>query len=53
MLTNDGWYEVKRAGSHIHFRHAVKSGLVIVPFHAGKELSKGVERSILKQAGLG
>ena len=51
MLQADGWFEVKRSGSHTHFRHAVKPGLVIVPFHAGKDLGK-LTFAILKQAGL-
>ncbi len=51
LLTADGWFETKRSGSHIHFRHAVKPGLVLVPFHAGKDLGK-LTYTILKQAGL-
>jgi predicted RNA binding protein YcfA (HicA-like mRNA interferase family) len=43
---------VKRNASHIHFRHKIKSGLVIVPFHSGKDLAKGTEQAILKEAGL-
>jgi predicted RNA binding protein YcfA (HicA-like mRNA interferase family) len=50
-LKTDGWYEVRQTGSHIHFRHAVKSGLVIVPFHSGKDLGK-LAHAIFKQAGL-
>ncbi len=51
MLVDDGWFETKRAGSHIHFRHATKMGLVLVPFHSGKDLGK-LAYTILKQAGL-
>ncbi len=50
ILKADGWFEVKRSGSHIHFRHAVKTGLVIVPFH-GKDLNN-LAYAIFKQAGL-
>ncbi|CAG4886104.1 hypothetical protein R69919_00139 [Paraburkholderia gardini] len=31
MLEKDGWYEVRVTGSHHHFKHAGKKGLVTVP----------------------
>jgi predicted RNA binding protein YcfA (HicA-like mRNA interferase family) len=51
ILIADGWFEVKRMGSHIHFRHSAKRGLVLVPYHSGKDLGK-LAYSIFKQAGL-
>jgi predicted RNA binding protein YcfA (HicA-like mRNA interferase family) len=51
ILLADGWFEVKRSGSHIHYRHAIKRGLVIVPYDSGKDLGK-LAHSIFKQAGL-
>ena len=51
ILMADGWSEVKRTGSHIHFRHEMKAGLVIVPFHTGKDLGR-LAFAIFKQAGL-
>ncbi|MES2219087.1 MAG: type II toxin-antitoxin system HicA family toxin [Pseudomonadota bacterium] len=50
-LTDDGWYEVRVTGSHHHFKHIVKSGIVTVP-HPKKQISKGLLNSILKQAKL-
>lgn len=47
LILADGWQLVRIAGSHHHFRHAVKPGLVTVP-HPKKDLPPG----ILKQAGL-
>lgn len=47
----DGWYLVKVVGSHNHFKHPTKKGEVTVP-HPKKDLPRGTERSILKQAGL-
>lgn len=47
----DGWYLVKVVGSHNHFKHPTKKGKVTVP-HPKKDLPRGTERSILKQAGL-
>lgn len=51
MLTADGWFEVRVTGSHHHFKHKVKTGVVTVP-HPKKELGKGLCNSILKQAKL-
>jgi predicted RNA binding protein YcfA (HicA-like mRNA interferase family) len=52
ILEDDGWYSTGQSGSHRHFRHAKKPGLIVVPMHAGKDLGKGLVHSILKQAGL-
>ena len=51
MLEADGWSEVRVTGSHHHFKHQTKAGLVTVP-HPKKDLPKGTVNSILKQAGL-
>ncbi len=50
-LRNEGWYEVRVTGSHHHFKHAIKTGIVTVP-HPKKQLGKGLLNSILKQAKL-
>ena len=51
MLKDDGW-EIKRVqGSHHHFKHPDKRGLVTVP-HPKKDIPIGTVNSILKQAGL-
>jgi len=47
----EGWRLVRISGSHHHFRHAVKPGLVTIP-HPKKDLPPGTLNSILKQAGL-
>jgi len=52
ILEADGWYSTGQSGSHRHYRHAVKLGLLIVPMHMGKEIGKGLLHSILKKAGL-
>lgn len=51
MIEADGWYEVRVKGSHHHFKHPAKEGLVTVP-HPKKDLPTGTVKSILKQAGL-
>jgi len=50
-IKKDKWFLVKIEGSHHHYKHPSKPGKVTIPFHA-KELSKIVEKSIRKQAGL-
>ncbi|EQA13918.1 type II toxin-antitoxin system HicA family toxin [Glaesserella parasuis] len=51
MIEADGWYLVATSGSHHQFKHPTKQGRVTVP-HLKKDLKKGTELSILKQAGL-
>jgi len=50
-LKDDGWYEVRVTGSHHHFKHTEKTGIVTVP-HPKKQIGKGLLNSILKQAKL-
>lgn len=50
MLKEDGWEEIRCKGSHHHFKHPTKAGLVTVP-HPNKDLPAGTVNSILKQAG--
>jgi len=52
LIENDGWKLVRQSGSHMQFKHDLKPGLVTVPFHGSKDLSKLEVHSILKQAGL-
>jgi predicted RNA binding protein YcfA (HicA-like mRNA interferase family) len=50
-IEKDGWFLVRTKGSHHHFKHPVKKGIVTVP-HPKKDIPKGTYNSILKQAGL-
>jgi len=53
LLEKDGWYFVTQRGSHKQYKHPSKPGRVTVPDHGqNKDLAKGTENSILKQAGL-
>jgi predicted RNA binding protein YcfA (HicA-like mRNA interferase family) len=47
----DGWYLVRITGSHHHFKHESKPGIVTIP-HPRKDLASGTLSSIWKQAGL-
>ena len=51
IILNDGWVFKVQDGSHKQYVHPVKQGKVTIPFHS-KDLPKGTEISILKQAGL-
>ena len=51
IILKDGWILKSQVGSHRQFIHPTKQGKVTIPFHS-KELTKMVENSILKQAGL-
>lgn len=51
MLEEDGWRQARVVGSHHHFKHPTKPGLVTVP-HPKKDLPIGTVNSIRKQAGL-
>ncbi|WP_312457872.1 type II toxin-antitoxin system HicA family toxin [Pseudescherichia sp.] len=47
----DGWILVRVNGSHHHFTHPTKPGLVTLP-HPKKDLPVGTVKSIRKQAGI-
>jgi predicted RNA binding protein YcfA (HicA-like mRNA interferase family) len=47
-----GWREVRSKGSHRHFRHPERPGLVTVPAHGSRDLSVEVLRSIERQSEL-
>jgi len=52
LLEKDGWTLVRQTGSHRVYRHPIKKGTVILPAHGSKELKKGTEMSIRKQASI-
>ena len=51
-LRKDGWFEVRRRGSHRVMRHPTKRGIVVVAGNANAELKAGTLSQMLKQAGL-
>lgn len=50
-LKRNGFIEVSQNGSHIKMRNSETGKTVIIPYHC-KDLKKGMEQAILKQAGL-
>ena len=52
LVEDDGWQLVRTRGSHRQYKHPTKAGLVTIPGRLSKDLPIGLQRSILKQAGL-
>ncbi len=50
LLRADGWFLVRNKGSHRHFKHADRPGLVTVP-HPARDVPVGTLRSIERQSG--
>ena len=52
LLERDGWTLKRTTGSHRHFTHPTKPGLVTVAGKPSATLKPKTESSILEQAGL-
>ena len=52
FIQEDGWYLDRIRGSHRHFKHPIKPGIVTVPKQLNADLAPGTLNSALKQAGL-
>ncbi|MCX6334578.1 MAG: type II toxin-antitoxin system HicA family toxin [Bacteroidia bacterium] len=52
LLKKDGWVVISIRGSHLKLKHPNKKGLIIFPDHGSKEIGKGLEKKIFKDAGL-
>jgi mRNA interferase HicA len=52
ILTKDGCYPVSQIGSHVKLKHNKKPGIIIFPNLGSQEIEKGLEKKILKDAGL-
>ena len=52
LIISDGWFMVRQKGSHKHYRHPVKTGVVTIPYSGNDDIPFGTANSILKQAGL-
>ncbi len=51
-ITYEGWILVRRKGSHRHFKHLTKKGIVTVSGKPGSDVRIGTLKKVLKQAGL-
>jgi mRNA interferase HicA len=53
LLQANGWYSKSQKGSHVKFIHDERPGLMlVVPNHGAKEVARGLELRIKKDAGL-
>jgi predicted RNA binding protein YcfA (HicA-like mRNA interferase family) len=52
MIEEDGWKQFRQRGSHQHFAHPVKPGIVTLAGQPGKDVPAGTLNSIKKQAGI-
>jgi predicted RNA binding protein YcfA (HicA-like mRNA interferase family) len=52
LVEAGGWYLARIRGSHRHFKHPTKPGIVTIAGHANVDIPKGTLNSIFKQAGL-
>lgn len=50
-LERNGFIVISQNGSHVKMKNDKTGRMVIVPYHS-KDLKKGMEQAILKQAGL-
>lgn len=50
-LESNGFIVISQNGSHVKMKNDKTGRMVIVPYHS-KDLKKGMEQAILKQAGL-
>jgi mRNA interferase HicA len=52
ILKKNGWFAISQKGSHVKMMHAERHNVLIVPNHGSAEVGKGLERKILKDAGI-
>ena len=52
ILLRDGWHPVSQKGSQIKLVHDTKMGFIIFPDHGSREVGKGLESKILRDAGI-
>jgi predicted RNA binding protein YcfA (HicA-like mRNA interferase family) len=51
LLENKGFTQIRQDGSHKFFKNYETGRTTTVPYHVG-DLKKGIERKILKDAGI-
>ena len=52
IIEQDGWFMVRKKGSHRQFKHHSKKGVITIAGNWNDELAKGTLNSIFKQARL-
>lgn len=51
-IEKDGWIRVRATGSHLHYRHPFKKGVVTIPGGGklARDVPPGTLKSVLRQA---
>jgi len=52
LLKKEGWFPVSQKGSHVKMKHDTRKGVIIFPNHGSQEIGKGLEKKILRDAGI-
>jgi mRNA interferase HicA len=52
ILTKNGWYPISQKSSDVKLKHNSKEGIIIFPNLGSQEMGKGIEKKILKDAGI-
>lgn len=52
ILRNEDLYTVSQRGSHLKLKHPAKKGTIVFPNHGSRELGKGLQYTLFKQAGI-
>jgi predicted RNA binding protein YcfA (HicA-like mRNA interferase family) len=52
LVEAHGWQWVRTRGSHRHYRHSTRPGIVTIAGKLSQQLPVPIWRSILKQAGI-
>ena len=52
LLESRGWALHRISGSHHIYKHVERGRVLSVPVHAGRTLKQGLQRALLKTAGI-
>ena len=54
LVLQAGWLEIENLGrgSHRVYRHPTQAGIIVIPWHSGRDIPRGTLNQILKAAGI-
>ncbi len=52
LILKAGWYIHSQSGSHVKLKHKNYTYSIVFPNHGSKELGKGLQKKLFKQAGI-
>jgi predicted RNA binding protein YcfA (HicA-like mRNA interferase family) len=50
IIKRAGWYVISQRGSHIKLAHVEYSHTIVFPYHGSKEIAKGLQKKLFKEA---